>query len=233
VGQYETRSGADAITRLRDGSPLEEVRAKLAAFAVIADDDRRTRELRDATGGWVDPSLAAHREALLAWLRQWGCRHLRRADHVKSSRALLTWWRRHSTDMPARDVTLDRLDPAGIASAGRAHAALAGSRAARRRHGDGEVDVAFGDTAAAKAMFALRPRVFPPWDQPIRAAFGWNGRDATHYEAFLGMAKGALEGLAQRAGVPVDDLPKVLGRPASSPAKIVDEYLWITLTHRG
>jgi hypothetical protein len=221
------------MAELRDGSPLEDVRAKLAAFAAITGDDRRSRELLDATGGGVDLSLAAHRDALVTWLRQWGCRHLRRADHVRSSRALLAWWRGHASDIPAWDLTLDRLDPAALASAGRAHVALAGSRAARRRHGDREVDVVFGDTAAAKAMFALRPHVFPPWDQPIRAAFGWTGRDAAHYEAFLGMAKDALEGLARRAEVPVDDLPTALGRPASSPAKIVDEYLWITLTRQG
>jgi hypothetical protein len=212
---------------------LEEVGARLAAFAAIAGDDRRTRELQDATGGRVDLSLSAHRDAVLAWLRQWGCRHLRGADHVRSSRALLTWWRRYSSEIPTLDVTLDRLDAAALASAGRAHAALAGSLAARRRHGDIEVDVVFGDTAAAKAMFALRPRVFPPWDRPIRAAFGWTARDPAHYEAFLRTARDAVVGLARRAGVPVDDLPKALGRPESSPAKIVDEYLWITLTRQG
>jgi hypothetical protein len=233
MGRDVVRRGPDAIAELRDGSPVEDVGAKLAAFAAITGDDRRSRELLNATGGRVDLSIAAHRDAVLAWLRQWGCRHLRTSDHARSSRALLTWWRRHATEIPAWDMTLDRLDPAAIASAGRAHTALAGSRAARRRHGDHEVDVVFGDTAAAKAMFALRPQVFPPWDQPIRAAFGWTGRDAAHYEAFLEMAKDALDGLARRAKVPVDDLPEVLGRPESSPAKIVDEYLWITLTRRG
>ena len=217
---------------LRDRSSLKDIRATLAGFAALVGDDRRTNELRAATGGRLDLSLPAHRDALLAWLRQWGCRHLRNADNARSSRALLAWWKRHASDIPASGATLYRLGPAAFAKAGRAHAALARRPAARRRHGDGEVDVTFGSTAAAKAMFALRPQVFPPWDEPMRAAFGWTGRDPSDYEAFLGMSKDALEGLARRAGVPVRRLPEHLGRPDSTPARIVDEFLWMELTHR-
>jgi hypothetical protein len=179
----------------------------------------------------LDPSLPAHRDALLAWLRQWGCRHLRTADNARSSRALLAWWKRHASDIPASDATLHGLGPAAFAKAGRAHADLARRPAARRRHGDGEVDVTFGSTAAAKAMFALRPQAFPPWDEPMRSAFGWTGLDPSHYETFLDMSKDALEGLAHRAGVSMSGLPEHLGRPDSTPARIVDEYLWMKLTH--
>jgi hypothetical protein len=227
----EEDAGRDAMFGLRSGSPLEDVRATLAAFGELAGDDRRTDELRAATGGRPDLSRSAHRDALLTWLRQWGCRHLRVSDHARSSRALLAWWRAYASDLPAMNATLDRLRPSALAAAGRAHAALAGRVAARRRHLDGEVDVVVGSTAAAKAMFALRPGAFPPWDEPIRAAFGWTGREAAHYEAYLAMSRDALDGLSRRAGVPVGELPRALGRPTSSPAKLVDEYLWMRLTH--
>jgi hypothetical protein len=128
-------------------------------------------------------------------------------------------------------ASLDRLGPAALAKAGRAQADLAGRPAARRRHGDGEVDVTFGSTATAKAMFALRPLAFPPWDEPMRSAFGWTGLDPSDYERFLAMSKDALEGLAHRAGVSVSGLPEHLGRPNSTPARVVDEYLWMRLTH--
>jgi hypothetical protein len=216
---------------LRDRSSLKDIKATLAGFGALVGDDRRTNELRAATGGQVDLSRSAHRDALLVWLRQWGCRHLRAADHGRSSRALLAWWKRHASDVPASRATLHGLGRAAFARAGRAHADLAVRPAARRRHGDGEVDVTFGSTAAAKAMFALRPQVFPPWDEPMRTAFGWTGLDPSHYETFLGMSKDALEGLSRRAAVPVSGLPKHLGRPDSSPARIVDEYLWMKLTH--
>src|SRR4029079_2664145 len=113
----------------------------------------RTNALPRATGGHVDPSSSAHRDVLLLWLRQWGCRHLRTADHARSSRALLGWWKQHASDIPAPRATLDRLGPAAFGRAGRSHADLATRPAARRRHLDGEVDVTFGSTAAAQAMF--------------------------------------------------------------------------------
>ena len=222
--------GIDAIRDLRVRSPLDDIRATLTAFGALVGDDRRSEQMRVATGGRPDLARSAHRDAMLAWLRQWGCRHLRTADHARSSRALLAWWKRHGSQLPDPAATLDRIDPAAFADAGRMQAALAGSVAARRRHGDAEVDVVFGDTAAAKAMFALRPQVFPPWDEPIRVAFGWTRRDPAHYEAYLGMARDAVAGLSRRARVPVDGLPAALGRPASSPARIVDEYLWMRLT---
>jgi hypothetical protein len=217
---------------LRDRSSIKDIRSTLSAFGSLVGDDRRTNEFRAATGGQVDLSLSAHRDALLSWLRQWGCRHLRSADNARSSRALLAWWKRHASDLPGARATLDSLGPAAFAKAGRAHADLAGRPAARRRHGDGEVDVTFGSTAAAKAMFALRPQAFPPWDEPMRAAFGWTGHDPSDYEAFLYMSKDALEGLSRRAGVPVRGLPEHLGRPDSTSARIVDEFLWMELTHR-
>jgi hypothetical protein len=217
---------------LRDRSSLTDIRSTLAGFAALVGDDRRTNEFRAATGGHVDLSLPAHRDALLAWLRQWGCRHLRTADNARSSKALRAWWKRHASDIPTSGATLHGLGRAAFANAGRAHANLAGRPAARRRHGDGEVDVTFGSTAAAKAMFALRPKVFPPWDEPMRSAFGWTGLDPSHYETFLGMAKDALEGLARRAGASVAELPEHLGRPDSTPARIVDEYLWMKLTYQ-
>jgi hypothetical protein len=217
---------------LRDRASIRDIRSTLDAFATLVGDDRRTNELRAATGGLVDLSLPAHRDALLAWLRQWGCRHLRTADNARSSRAILAWWKRHASDIPGSRATLNGLGRSAFARAGRAHADLAGRPAARRRHDDGEVDVTFGSTAAAKAMFALRPKVFPPWDEPMRSAFGWTGLDPSHYESFLVMSKDALDGLARRAGVSVSGLPEHLGRPDSTPARIVDEYLWMRLTYR-
>jgi hypothetical protein len=111
-----------------------------------------------------------------------------------------------------------------------AYKSLASMPAAHRTYGDRDVDVRFGDTAAAKTLFALRPRAFPPWDEPIRLAFGARAFDGSSYAMFLRSAAAALEGAARRLGVGVGDLPKLLGRPSSTPAKIVDEYLWMRVT---
>jgi hypothetical protein len=89
--------------------------------------------------------------------------------------------------------------------------------------------VAFGDTAAAKLLFALRPQVFPPWDESIRLAFGRPG-GADAYARLLRLSAAALDGLAARLAVGVSDLPESLGRPGSSPPKLVDEFLFVRIT---
>jgi hypothetical protein len=163
------------------------------------------------------------------WLRRWGCRHLRLADSEFSADALQVWWNRWGSSLPSRDQDLtgtDLVTPGVI----EAYKSLASMPAAHRTYGDRDVDVRFGDTAAAKTLFALRPRAFPPWDEPIRLAFGARAFDGSSYAMFLRSAAAALEGAARRLGVGVGDLPKLLGRPSSTPAKIVDEYLWMRVT---
>ena len=87
----------------------------------------------------------------------------------------------------------------------------------------------FGDTATAKALFAIRPRALLPWDEQIRAGFGRPAGGDT-YVTMLQLAAAALDGLASRLGAPIGDLPGILGRPESSPPKLVDEYLLIRIS---
>jgi hypothetical protein len=223
----DASAGEQLLRELRDRATAEEASAVLLAFAGGRGLDRSYERLRERTDGAIDPLRADHREALLAWLRSWGCRHLRLADGSASSAALLAWWHEHHGSLPARrGATLTSLAPRRLARAADAYEALARTVAARRVHGDEDVGVTFGDTAASKALFALRPAAFPPWDEPMRAAFGWRTADAARYRRYLELSADALRGLAARLGVPVASLPRLLGRPAATPARLVDEYLW-------
>ena len=214
------------------GSTLtrDQVAAALRAFAAIAGPETSLALLRDATRPHLDLSVQAHRESLLRFLRAWGCRHLRRDDTGRSSKALASWWSRFGPTLPPSTAQLTDLDAARLAALGQAYAALARSPAALRASRGGDVPVSFGDTAAAKALFAIRPLAVPPWDEPMRRAFGWGRVDETEYATFLAAVRGALIGLAERLRVEPSELPTELDRPASSPVKIVDEFLWVRIT---
>ena len=54
--------------------------------------------------------------------------------------------------------------------------------------------------------------------------------DAEEYATFLAAVRGSLIGLAERLRVEPSELPAELDRPASSPVKIVDEFLWVRVT---
>jgi hypothetical protein len=221
--------GSSILDDLRANMSPEEIAGYLAEFGALVGADASSQKLARATGGQVDLAVEAHRIAAIGWLRSWGCRHLRRADTPLTSEALRTWWEDWGAQLPGDHETLTGLGEADLALAGRAYAALRAAPAARRTVRGHDLDVAFGDTATAKLLFALRPRVFPPWDEAIRLAFGRPG-GADAYVRMLRLSAAALDGLAARLDVPVDNLPQVLGRPGSSPPKLVDEFLLIRIT---
>jgi hypothetical protein len=103
--------------------------------------------------------------------------------------------------------------------------AVAGERRLATRDGR----VSFGPTATAKTMYALRPNVCAPWDDPIRRGLGMGGNDAA-YRAYLQLIALALTKTADRASVAMQDLSALVGRPESSPPKLIDEYLWMRIT---
>jgi len=78
-------------------------------------------------------------------------------------------------------------------------------------------------------MYAIRPRALVPWDETIRLAFGRPGHGAA-YVRLLQLSATALDGLARRLSASVSDLPELLGRPESSPPKLVDGFLWMRIT---
>ncbi len=90
--------------------------------------------------------------------------------------------------------------------------------------------VTVGATGAAKILHALRPKVLPPWDDPIRAALGLDGsRDS--YLVYLADVQENVRGIeAEAAALGITNVPMALGRPRSSLPKMIDEYYWITLT---
>jgi hypothetical protein len=223
-------SGWELLNDLGSTLSRDQVAAALRAFEASAGAETSLAVLRDTTRPAIDLSIGVHREALLRFLRAWGCRHLRRDDTRRSSRALSSWWLRFAPTLPPGSAPLTGLDDQKLAALGRAYAALARSPAAFRASRDGEVSVTFGDTAAAKALFAIRPQAVPPWDEPMRRAFGWARVEAEEYATFLAAARGSLIGLAERLRIQPSELPAALDRPASSPAKIVDEFLWIRIT---
>jgi hypothetical protein len=219
--------GAAVLDDLRVNMSPEDIASNLADFGPVGPDGA-TRRLHAATGGQVDLTNPAHRLAAITWLRAWGCRHLRRADTPLTEEALRTWWTAWNGSLPGDQATLTGLGEDELLSAALAYDALRGSPAARRRVQGSDLDVAFGDTATAKLLFAIRPRVFPPWDEAIRLAFGKPGGSAA-YVRMLRLSAAALEGLAGRLAAGVSELPEILGRPESTPPKIVDEFLLIRI----
>jgi hypothetical protein len=66
----------------------------------------------------------------------------------------------------------------------------------------------------------------PPWDNATRECLGCDTSESG-YLTFLLEVRRLLRAVADEARVPVAQLPALVGWPGSSPAKLVDEYLWV------
>ena len=178
----------------------------------------------------VDLRRARDRDALIGWLRSWGCRHLRLEDHTRTSRALRRWAIAWADRIPR--APLASLGPTAIDRAARGYEALAATPAAFSARAGGLVEVTFGSTAASKALYALRPATCAPWDAPMRVALDL-GDGADGFARYLELCADAIRATARRSGIPQRRLPAALGRPETTAARLVDEYLWREITYAG
>ena len=80
-------------------------------------------------------------------------------------------------------------------------------------------------------MFALQPETAIPWDQAIRDRLGLkDNRDG--YPEMLRRSQQEANFLvedASKSGVCESDIPKEIGSPGRTLARLLDEYHWITL----
>jgi hypothetical protein len=224
--------GREALRDLGGRWTREQIAEVLREYGVLTSFDASLRELQRVTGASADLGNAGHRTAVIAWLRAWGCRHLRRADERRTDQALEGWWHDWRGHLPGVTTAITELGDTELHDLAAQFDALASARVAARSIGGRDVDVRFGDTATAKTLYAIRPQAMLPWDAPIRLAFGWTRGGGAAYEELLRLAADALQALAARLGTPMAALPTALGRAESSPPKLVDEFLWVTVTRR-
>lgn len=202
-------------------------------YGPFGDYDSSLNELCKTTDPALDVQDAGHRHALFIWLRKWGCRQFAEKYEGMAGRALLAWANSFLPALPPVDLPLLRLSRAAIKEVADAYDDLRGRRASQQARRLGPCRMSFGPAGAAKVFFALRPISLPPWDDAIRTGLGYD-ESKLSYARFLVDAKRHLEELledATRFGITPKNLPSVLGRPESSLAKLVDEYLWVTITN--
>ncbi|MEV6909044.1 hypothetical protein [Amycolatopsis sp. NPDC051071] len=206
--------------------PLAELRRAAEVFNGFANADTSWLRLIEETQSAIDLSQAAHRTILLRWLNSWGCRirYPHEGEPAPFDDGVRTWWAAWGAALP--DVDLVHLTDADIDSTAKAYSDLAGVEvsAGRSRR-------TLGPTAAAKALYALRPNAIMPWDAAIAATLHGD-RDGAAFGRHLRLGRTwatAVIAEASAAGTAGEALPILLGRPVSL-AKLLDEYLYVAFT---
>lgn len=201
-------------------------------YSAQSDFDVALNDFRRATQPRFDIKKPRHRKALLVWLNKWGCRHLAIKDHPMASRSLVKWAAKYQRALPGPRARLWKQPDRVLDTATKAYDGLQSARAGRRSRGSKSWPVTFGPTAAAKALYALRPDFFPPWDDPIRAKFRYD-RSAASFRRFLVRVRTEIRSLQAQAatfGIRADEIPAAVGRATSNLPKLIDEFYWITIS---
>jgi hypothetical protein len=196
--------------------------------------DKSVADFRRLTKPGVDLALPEHRYHLLHWLNRWGCRHLATDHHDLASASLAGWYQANQSRLPGLDARLGSLEDSQLEQFVALFDSLKNLDAARKTRGGQSHTVSLGPTAAAKTLFALRPHVFVAWDDAIRSNLGHDGSGAS-YVRLLADVRGKLRTIANQCAtldIPLDALPKTVGRPQSTAAELINEYYWVTLTRK-
>ncbi|GAB2732163.1 hypothetical protein GCM10010442_62120 [Kitasatospora kifunensis] len=216
---------AALATALPPGPTLAQLRSAAAVFAGYGAVDAGWERWAAATAAGPDLALPAHREALHRWLNSWGCRlrYPREGEPDLFSEALEGWWNDHAAALPAAGSTLARLTDDQLTALADAYAELAAlcvSPSPKRT---------LGPTAAAKALYALRPAAVMPWDAAI-AKHLHGARDGAAFHRHLRCGRAWARAVIAESGLDEGELPSELGRPTVPLAKVLDDYLYVTIT---
>jgi hypothetical protein len=186
---------------------------------------------RTAIGDRPDLTNPEHAAELLTWLSKWQCRIRKPGpgeDNVFAD-SLAAWWTSFEAELPSVTVGLAQMSNAELQQLGDAYADLYMSRGAVNTNGRRR---RVGPTAAAKLLYFVRPQGVTAWDKAISKRTG-GGRDSDAFLRHLRLCRSwaeSIEAEGQQLGLKPDEIGPHLGRPTSSVAKPIDEWLYGTIT---
>jgi hypothetical protein len=187
---------------------------------------------RSATGNRIDLTIQEHRDALMNWLNDWGCRHLSKDQHQVASQSILDWYQTNCATLFNEKTPLWQLEDQEIETAANAYGSLKDRIGARRSRYSNKSEVHIGATAASKILFAMRPKAMMPWDEAMRKSFGCDGSPQS-YAGYLNTIRHMtlyIDTLCRSKGFQIDDLSEKIGRPDSTVLELINEYVWVTET---
>jgi len=189
---------------------------------------------RTATGDSIDLANSEHRNALLKWLNDWGCRHLSEDQHRVASQSILNWYQTNCATLFNNQKPLWELKKHEIETVAHAYGSLKDKIGARRTHYNNDSKIHIGATAASKILFAIRPKSMMPWDDAMRKSSGCDGSPLS-YARYLSTIRDLtfhIDTLCRRRGFQIEDLPEKIGRPNLTVVALINEYVWVTETRK-
>jgi hypothetical protein len=203
---------------------VAELRVVSGAFLELGAVDRSWQRLLDRTAPAIDLSVLGHRDELFGWLNSWGCRirRPRPGEPTPFQDNIAVWWTDWAHRLPA--IALAELSDADVEVLGAAYGSLAALPVTFGRMRT------LGPTAAAKALYALRPATVMPWDAAI-AQLMYGARDHAAFAQHLRLGRDWARAVIAESGTDEPGLLAEVGRPGVSLAKVLDDYFYMRITY--
>ena len=189
---------------------------------------------RTVTGDKLDLTIQKHRDDLMKWLNDWGCRHLSKDQHKIASQSIWDWYQATCSNLFNEKKPLWQLEDQEIDTAADIYGSLKDRTGAWRVHDGRKLEVHIGATAASKILFAIRPKAMMPWDDAMRKSFGCDGSPLS-YARYLSEIRDLtfhIDTLCRHKGFQIEDLPEKMERPYLTVLALINEYVWITETRK-
>lgn len=177
--------------------------------------------------GIIDLGKDDHCKQVLIFLRSWRCRQFIKEYTEQSINSIQEWYKIYKNDLPnEKDNILNyhfhRIDE---------YFNDLSERIASERKGN---NVRIGPVGAAKLLFAFRPNTFIPWDNYIINKLSKNNNKISYYSFIKYHVKGELKDLTvecKKYNINIKNLPETINKKFSTLPKLIDEYLWMTITN--
>ena len=189
-------------------------------------DNKREHENFLRENGPLDIGRSDHRNSLLGLLRKWGMRNARDAD-TEASEQLRVWYKQYGGRLPANNADLWDLQDADLQIIKEAYEDICSEIRG------------FGDTGAAKILYALKPKALLRWDAAIREQLQADDRIGGNSpgELYISFIKYVirrdipeLQCDCHGAGFKLTELQGELEVPSDTIPKLIDGYYWLTIT---
>ncbi len=187
----------------------------------------------DKTNSHLDLFNNSHRNYLLKWLNDWGCRNFYKNCHELASDEILSWYKEYNNHIPTRETNIWELKEKDLKLIQTAYDNLRLKRASHIVKDGKNIIKGVGDTGSAKILFSLRPKSLIPWDGAMRKYFKKN-YNISSYSSFLLKVMEEVQELkksCQKEKFELLDIPSLFKKNNMTIPKLVDEYHWIRITN--
>ena len=203
-------------------------------FSSMTSYDDSLDHFNDKTSNKIVLTNVEHRNFLLTWLNEWGCRNLSLGQHGVASNSISKWYEESGSNIITDEKPLWELGEKELDVAARAYGSLKDKTGAIRVRAGKEQVVNIGPTAASKILFAMRQKAMMPWDEAMRKRFNYDGSQESYLKYLLKIKFISLhiKGLCEKNGFLIDELPQKLERQKSTIMILINGYIWVTVTRQ-